>query len=205
VVSTEPSSTKDRCAVHPDRTSVGACQECRRPSCLSCAIPFRGRLLCRTCASRALGSPDAEEASVPEPSTRPELVAGAILAVGVLATIPPWHRAGSLSGILSAWSPTGEIPVFVAFLCMAGAAAVILWAALAHRPGPGPAAVAAVLSGAASLAIAFSLLRAPDFYAFTPAPFVALAAAIAASIVGALRARSLTRPPTRSFRVRTRV
>jgi hypothetical protein len=130
-------------------------------------------------------------------------VAAAILAIGLLATIPPWHRAGSLSGILSAWFPSSELPVFVAALCMAGAAALVLWAALAHRPGPGPAAAAAVLSGVAAAAIAFSLLRAPDFYAFTAAPFVALAAATAASIVGAFRARRLTRRPSGSPRVRT--
>lgn len=126
------------------------------------------------------------------------------MAVGLLATIPPWHQAGSLSGALSAWSPSSEVPVFVAALALAGAAALTL-TALLHRPGRGPTAGAAALSAVAAAAIAFSLIRAPDFYAFTPAPFVALAAGIAATVMGVVRIRRLTSPAGRNLPLRTRV
>jgi hypothetical protein len=205
VASDEASSAKQRCGVHTDRISVGRCQECGRPACLACAVPFRGRLLCRTCAARALGAPRPEEA-VPRPSTGPDVAAGAVLAVGLLATIPPWHQAGSLSGALSAWAPSSELPVFVAVLALAGAAALTLGVALLHRPGRGPTAGAAALSAVAAGAIAFSLIRAPDFYAFTPAPFVALAAGMVAAVIGVIRIRRLANPAAgRNLVLRTRV
>jgi hypothetical protein len=81
--------------------------------------------------------------------------------------------------------------VFVAALALAGAAALTL-SALLHRPGRGPTA-------------AFSLIRAPDFYAFTPAPFVALAAGIAATLMGVVRIRRLVSPAGRNLPLRTRV
>ena len=205
MASDEASAAKQRCGVHTDRPSVGRCQECGRPACLGCAVPFRGRLLCRTCAARALGTPRPEEA-VPGASTGPDLVVGAALAVGLLATIPPWHQAGSLSEALSAWSPSGELPVFVAVLALAGAAARTLGAALLHRTGRGSTAGAAALSAVEAGVIAFSLIRAPDFYAFTLAPFVALAAGMAAAVMGVIRIRRLASPTAhRNLALRTRV
>jgi hypothetical protein len=121
-------------------------------------------------------------------------VIGIILIVGLVATIPPWHRAGSLSGTLSAWVPSGEVPVFVATLALAGAALLTVGAVLRRRPGRGQTLGAAALSLVAGGAIAFSLLRAPDFFAFTFAPFVALGAAAISTILCVLRAHHLRTP-----------
>jgi hypothetical protein len=131
------------------------------------------------------------------------MVTGALLVVGFLATIPPWHRAGSLSGALSAWFPSGELPVFVASVCLAGSAAVVLVVPFLRWGGRGPAAAGGALSAVAAGAIAFSLLRAPDFYAFTPAPFVALVAAAVATVLCAARVRRLS--PLRNLRLRSGV
>jgi peptidoglycan/LPS O-acetylase OafA/YrhL len=157
-------------------------------------VPFRGELLCSTCAARALGSPGPEPPNLPAPSSRPDLVAGIVLIVGLMATIPPWHRAGSLSGTLSVWTPSGEMPVFVAVLALAGAAVLTIGPALWRRPSRRQAAAAAALSLVAGGAIAFSLLRAPDFFSFTPAPFVTLGAAAVGAILCGIRAQRLRTP-----------
>jgi hypothetical protein len=133
-------------------------------------------------------------------------VAGVVLAVGVVATLPPWHRAGSLSGTLSAWLPSSELPVFVAALALAGAAVLTLGSVLLRRPSRGPAGAAAACSAVAAVAIVFSLTRAPDFYAFTAAPFVALSAAAAGTALGGLRVRNLSASMSpRNLSARTRV
>jgi hypothetical protein len=91
-------------------------------------------------------------------------------------------------------------------VALAGAAALTLGAVLLHRPRRGPTAGAAALSAGAAAAIAYSLIRAPDFYAFTPAPFVALAAGVAATVMGGIRIRRLAPPPAgRNLALRTRV
>jgi hypothetical protein len=135
-----------------------------------------------------------------------DLVAAVALVIGLVTTIPPWHRAGSLSGILSAWFPSSELPVFLAALALAGAAGLTLSAALLRGTGRGPTGGAAALSALAAGAIAFSLLRAPDFYAFTAAPFMALAAAVVAAVLFVIRVRRVSSPARRgNLRLRSRV
>jgi hypothetical protein len=153
-----------------------------------------------------VGTPGAEQPAPARSSSRADLVAGVTLVIGLLATIPPWHRAGSLSGTLSAWLPSSDLPVFVAAVALAGAGGLTLAGTLLRRPGRGPIGGAAALSAVAAVAVAFSLLRAPDFYAFTAAPFVALAAALAAAVLCVIRVRRLTPPAAgRNLPIRSRV
>ena len=151
-------------------------------------MPFRGRVLCTTCASKALGTPEPVDRSVPPRSLRIGSLVGGLLGIALLATVPPWHRSGTLTGTFTAWRPGGEIPVLLAVLSTVAATVALVVGAVTLRRSPGKVLIAvAGLSLVAAGSTAFSLLRAPDFYAFTPAPFVALAAstaAAAAAVVG---------------------
>jgi hypothetical protein len=75
-----------------------------------------------------------------------------------------------------AWRSLSEVAVLVAVLALAVAGGLLLAASLRGRlPGRVMGSVAG-LSVVAAAATVVSLVRAPDFYAFTPAPFVVLAA-----------------------------
>jgi hypothetical protein len=154
-------------------------------------VPFRGRVLCTTCASKALGTPEPVDGSVPRRSLGIGLLVGGLLGIALVATIPPWHSSGTLTGTFTAWRPGGEIPVLLAVLStVVAAVALFVGAAILRRL---PRAVLIAVAGLSLLAAgltAFSILRAPDFYAFTPAPFVTLAAsmaAMAAAVAGLAR------------------
>jgi hypothetical protein len=182
--------------VHPDRPSIGRCEGCGRTSCLGCAVPFRGRVLCRTCAATALGTPEPLEIAPVPPSRAGWLLAGGVLTVGLAATIPPWHRSGTLTGPFSTWTPAAEGPVFLAVLALGAGVLTAGGALVLNRGGRAMAVAVVALAVVAGVAIAFSLARAPDFYAFTPAPFVALGAAAGGAVAGLLRLRPATgRPP----------
>jgi hypothetical protein len=78
--------------------------------------------------------------------------------------------------------------VLLAVLSTVAAAVALVVGAVILRRLPGTVLVAvAGLSLLAAGSTAFTLLRAPDFYAFTPAPFVALAASTAAAAAAAAR------------------
>jgi hypothetical protein len=145
-------------------------------------------MLCTTCASKALGTPEPVDRSAPPRSLRIGSLVGGLLSIALLATVPAWHRSGTLTGTFTAWRPGGEIPVLLAVLSTVAAAVALVVGAVILRRLPGTVLIAvAGLSLVAAGSTAFSLLRAPDFYAFTPAPFVALAAstaATAAAVVG---------------------
>jgi hypothetical protein len=181
-VAAEADQPRERCAVHPERQSVGRCEDCGRPTCLDCAVPFRGRLLCTACASKALGTPEPVPRPVVRASRASAVAVGALLAVALGATIPPWHRSGTLTRPFGAWRPHPEVAPQVAVLALAGATGLLLWAAIRHRLRRPLVAVVGAVSLLGAVAIAVSMLRAPDFYAFTPAPFVALGGALLAAM-----------------------
>jgi hypothetical protein len=182
--------------VHAERSAVDRCQDCGRAACLTCATPVRGRVLCRTCAAKAVGTPDPPEEHVARPSPRRDLLVGGVLLVALAATIPPWHRSGTLTASFSAWRPGTELPVFLAVLALVVAIGLVAGSALRRVPvRSGPVAALATFSAGAT---AFSLIRAPDFYAFTLAPFVTMAA----SLVGAALCLARRRPAPRPARVR---
>jgi hypothetical protein len=182
--------------VHADRASVDRCQDCGRAACLDCAVPFRGRVLCRTCAAKAVGTPDPPEPVVTRPSPGSDLVVGGVLFVALAATMLPWHRSGTLTGSFSAWRPGMELPVFLAVMALVAAIGLVAASALTKGSVRQDGAVA-VLAIFAAGATAFSLLRAPDFYAFTPAPFVTLGASLVAAALSVARRRRLAPRPAR--------
>jgi hypothetical protein len=170
---------------------VDACGSCGRAVCLSCAIPFRGRVLCEACAARELGAPPPEPSPIPS-SRRPDLIAATLLVLGLLATAPPWHRSGTLTSAFSAWIPSLDPWPLVACLAMVAAGAVAVGPLLL---GSGPSRAAArgyaVLAAGAAVIVARTLLAAPDYFSPTVAPFVAFAASLGAAAVGYIRLRRL--------------
>lgn len=180
-----------RCGNHADRAAVASCARCGRPVCLECAIPFRGPALCPQCAARELGSPLPDAPAV-QPSRRPELVAGTLLALALVATVPPWHGEGELTSFLSAWRPGLEPWAVVACFSLLAATGLAV-APLVLRNGPGALIVAgyASLSVLAVGATAVTLLAAPEFFSPTPAPFAVLVLALSAAVVGFGRLRAL--------------
>jgi hypothetical protein len=194
VGTSEVAVARERCAVHPDRPSVGRCASCDRPSCLDCAVPFRGRLLCQACASRALGSPSPPEPARPRPSRRPEIAAAVLLGLALLATVPPWHRSGTLTSVLSAWRPGAQPWSLVACIGLVAALSAVLGPVVLGRALSRPIAAAyALMAALAATATLITLAVAPDYISPTAAPFGALAAAAGASAVGLTRMRALPR------------
>lgn len=183
--------TSERCGIHADRVAVSSCDRCGRPVCLECAIPIRGQVLCSEDAARELGSPLLNPPR-PEHSRRPEVVAGTLLALALVATAPPWHGEGELTGVLSAWRPGLEPWAFVSCLSLLGAAVLALTPLVVRIESR-----ARVSAGYASLAVlavvaaAVTLVAAPDFFSPTPAPFVVMGLALAGAVVGFGRLRAL--------------
>jgi hypothetical protein len=189
VDSSEATLERERCSVHPDRGAVGVCERCGRTVCLECAVAFRGAVRCERCAALELGDP---EPVVPVPRRRFFLrhAAFAALVVGLVSTVPPWHRSGTLTSILSAWNFT--LDGWAGLGCAALAASVVILLIGRLRPSTGGTIATATLSGLSALSILVALARAPEFFSATAAPFVALAG----SLIGAgVCAFSLVRRP----------
>jgi hypothetical protein len=192
----EATSRRQPCAVHGDRQAVESCASCGRLVCLDCAIPFRGQILCAEDAARELGDPTPPPTPADRRPRRIELAGALLLAVAVLATIPPWDNFGSLTGVLSAWRPEPEIwPLVAAAAALLGA---VLAAWVAFRDGaPGRArtagwAAAALLSTLASARVIFG---APDFVDHSVAPYVTLVGSAGATVLGAYRLRRVSTRP----------
>lgn len=163
---------------------MGRCDSCGNPACLSCAIPVRGKLLCQTCASRELGAPE-PPASITRRPRRPDVAAAVLLGVALLATIPPWHRSGPLTEVLSAWRPGPQpwplIASLGALVALAAALAPVATRRISARAG---AAACALVASLAGVAAALALAASPDYTSPTLAPFAVLAAAGSAAILG---------------------
>ena len=177
----EATLAHERCKLHPDRAAVGVCERCGRTVCLHCAVPFRGAIRCERCAAIELGEPApiAAEAST---TFRAEHAVLAFLLVAAGATVPPWHRSGTLTTRLSAWS--FGLDGWAAFACLAlGAAVVLVSVAALRRPGGARSlAAGATMSAVSAVAIAVFLARAPSFFVSTLAPLVALAGTASAAL-----------------------
>ncbi len=182
---TEERTTKgaERCATHPSRATVGACEVCGRPLCIECAVPVRGRVLGAECLSEVLGSdipaspPPRQWRRLRSPADR---VAGALLAAAALATLLPWTRFSTGSGFAGAWT------FGVRWSMLAACAAVIgLGAWFGFRRRSSVARTAAILAG--TVVVAGSMLAAlnpPPFTKPALAPWFALAAGLGAAIAG---------------------
>jgi hypothetical protein len=193
VDSSEVALARERCAVHPDRGAVGLCEGCGRTVCLECAVPFRGAIRCERCAALELGDPE------PAPSERrrwlrAEHLQIAFLLIALGATIPAWHRSGTLTTRLSAW--TFGLDGWAALSCvfLVSAFVVALAAALRRSAAVRFVALASILSAMSATAIAIALVRAPGFFSATGAPFLALGGTAAAATLGAFRLLRRPRP-----------
>ena len=187
----EATLERERCSLHPDRGAVGICERCGRTVCLECAVAFRGAVRCERCAAQELGDPEPAAPQRRRP-IRPEHVALALLLAGLAATLPPWHRSGTLTSGLSAWKFTLDGWAALGCACLAAAAISLVLGLLKPAMRRSANAAALLLSGAGSLAIAIALLRAPAFFSSTPAPFLAAAGAIGGGVAAAF---SLVRAP----------
>lgn len=185
----EQTTSRERCELHEDRPSVGRCESCGRATCLDCAIPFRGRLLCESCASRELG--------VPEPPARParrwrrpDVAASILFGLALVLTIPPWHRSGPLTEVLSAWRPGPQpwpLAASVATLVAFGLALV----PIAVRTLPNrPVGISYGLVGtAAAVAAIVALAASPDYISPAPAGFAMAVVTALGAVLGFVRAR----------------
>jgi hypothetical protein len=191
--SPEITIARERCEAHPDRAAVGLCERCGRTVCLDCAVSFRGAIRCERCAALELGEP-APSPAEERRRIRLEQVIFALLFAAAISTIPPWHRSGTLTGPLSAWS--FGLDGWAASSCVALAAALILAFASILRPvGASRGLLASGIFAAASAgAIAVTLARAPEFFSATPIPFVTLACTATAAALAIVRRFRHARP-----------
>ena len=183
-----------RCAEHGDRPAVGSCGRCGRALCVECAIPFRGELRCEADAALELGDPT----PTPQPRRRrvgTDRLALALLVIALAATIPPWHRSGTLTSVLSVWRPFPDPWSTVAAVAVAGAAGLLAFTLRRPRGGRAAHVTWALLALLAAASTLVTFLRAPDFFSTTAAPLVMLVAAAVAAALGFLRARRLRAVP----------
>jgi len=118
-----------RCATHPGAATVGACDVCGRPLCVSCAVPVRGTIVGRECLSAVL-----EDAPGPEGIPNPVRPLGGRLAVVgfglvVLVSVLPWSRFGDSSRFLGAWTPHWSM-----IAALAGVAGLTFAVVITYRP-----------------------------------------------------------------------
>jgi hypothetical protein len=92
-----------RCANHPGLARAALCSRCRRPLCISCAVPVRGTVFGPECLPEVLedAPPLTERPHSRIPLAHVLCVVGFGLVAGLSAL--PWSRFGDASGILEAW------------------------------------------------------------------------------------------------------
>lgn len=108
-----------------------------------------------------------------------------LLLAALAATTPPWHRSGVLTSMLSAWRATDP---WALVACLGLVTGALLAGRMALRGGPAwlrPASAAAALAGGVATIVV--LIRAPDYFSPTPAPFVVLALALSVAAIGLFR------------------
>lgn len=176
------------CSIHTDRQAVARCAECERPTCLDCAVPFRGRVLCTSCAARELGERTPPEDPAPIRSRRPDMVAGTLLVAAVLLTIPPWHRIGPLTEWFTAWGLEPEPwPTIAVALLVVALVAAVLPGVLRLPTWRTQAAVYGIVDLLAGLAVLRSIMGALDYFRHTPIPFLVLALTVGVAVVAIVR------------------
>jgi hypothetical protein len=169
-----------RCATHPHSVAIATCEDCRRELCLSCAIPFRGRVLGTECASKILGQ---EPPLEPEENRRARpvrLLTGAGFALASAASILAWKKFGEGSGPFGAWGMSPRWSILSAVAAIAG---LIIWAIVAlgkKRPGRRWLRALRLLSILVVGGATLHVLRPPPFGPSSFGPWVAIAAGTAA-------------------------
>jgi hypothetical protein len=196
-VTAQPDAHVDRatCSIHTDRQAVARCALCGRATCLACAIPFRGEVLCAGCAAQALGEERPPEEPGPVRDRRPDLVAGGLLVAALALTIPAWHLFGPLNQPLSAWNPTLD--------AWAAAAGILLVVALIVALVPRLIRIATTRGQAmaygglvffAGLCILRSLMIAPERVQPTATLYLEVAVLVLAAGVALFRIRRTSTP-----------
>jgi hypothetical protein len=177
----EAETRRGPCAVHEDRPAVGVCASCGRRVCLACAIPFRGRVLCEECAARELGDP-APPPRPPARHPRTEVVAAVLVGIALLATVPPWHSFGSLTGVLSVWGAEQEPWALTAAIATLAALVGMLWLTTRRGPGTLLLGATALLTIVAGVASARSVFGDP-VVDHTAAPYVTMLGTAGAALL----------------------
>jgi hypothetical protein len=178
----EAETKRGPCAVHEERPSVGVCASCGRTVCLACAIPFRGRVLCEECAARELGDP-APPPRPPARRPRTDVVAAVLVGIALLATVPPWHSFGSLTGVLSVWGAEQEPWALAAAIGTLAALLGMLWLTLVRRGSGilflGATSLVAIGAGVASARVIFG----DPVVDHTAAPYVTMVGTAGAALL----------------------
>lgn len=168
------------CSQHPHSPSVGTCEDCGREVCLTCAVPFRGRVLGTECAAKILGQEPPPLQVEDRRGRPPRLLTGIGFAIATLATLVPWKKFGEGSGLFGAWGLSPRWSMLAAAAAILGLA---IWATVAvGRARPGSKWMFA-LRLMAVLVIAGSVLhlvRPPPFGPSSFGPWVAIAGGLAA-------------------------
>jgi hypothetical protein len=190
----EAAKSADRCATHPGVAAVARCTSCGRALCLTCALPVRGRVLGAECLpSDIVTDPVAVEPVSPGPGVGSR-IAGIGISVAAAASLLPWTRFGTGSGLAGAWG-AGRWSLLSAIAALAGTIAWVMTLAL----GATARWLWWAVAGFGSLAAAGALLAAlngPPLTKPALAPWlVAFAGGLAAT--GAALSVARTRHPRR--------
>lgn len=182
-----------RCFNHPYVSSVGTCQVCRRPLCISCAILIRGGMVGPECLARVLAdAPEVDPPPDPIPLTGDRLAAGGFALILALSVFP-WSRFGGLS-----WFSAYRL--HWSLIAVLAAAAGLALAVLLPRRDADPrmsTAVYAALGLTAGGALLLHHHQPPSLTDPTIVPLVALigAAAVFAGVMIKLRSLLRARAP----------
>lgn len=173
---TETTKGTERCSLHPGSVSVAHCARCDRTLCMACALPVRGVVLGVECLPQDVATGDEAAAPRRPPMSRWWLAVGVALAILLASTVLPWTRFGTGSGWFGAWG----LPVrWSSAVVLAAVLATLFWL-WRRSPGRAVAATVAVLAVVAATGAEFAILNPPPFTRSSVAPWIALAAGVAA-------------------------
>lgn len=180
----QTTKTTERCAEHPGRRAVGACEACGRPLCVACAVPVRGRVVGVECVASVLGEQQQPDGG--RSWRRSELAVGVGLAAVVIASILPWTRFGVGSALLGGWD---AVPSWSLLASAAGTAALVAWSALERRRRRGGDGVALAGGIVAAAAAFLAYIHPPPFTKPWVGPVVAFLGGVATvvAVVGETR------------------
>lgn len=118
-------------------------------------------------------------------------VALVLLLVSLVATIPPWHRSGTLTSAFSAWLPSPDPWSLVAGVAVLLATCLCALAVARRRTTPRWTLTWAALAILAAVTVGVDVFSAPRFFTVTAAPMVMAVSAAAAGVIGLAGARRL--------------